>query len=148
MESRSGGVRGIRLTGDDKVVAMDIIRPNAFVLTVTRNGYGKRTPVDEYRRQIRGGSGMRAHLVNEKTGPVSDAAVVDLNQQLMVTTKNGTIIRTLLKGISKFGRSTQGVRTIRLNKGDSVASIAIIDKPEEIPLSAEPADPEPPVIAG
>ncbi len=143
----SGGVRGIRLIGDDRAVAMDIIRPNAFVLTVTQNGYGKRTPVDEYRQQIRGGSGIRAHLVNEKTGPVKDAAVVDLNQQLMVTTKNGTIIRTLLKGISKFGRSTQGVRTIRLNKGDSVASIALIDKPEESLVPDEPFGEGPTVIA-
>ena len=91
---------------------------------------------------------MRAHLVNEKTGPVSDAAVVDLNQQLMVTTKNGTIIRTLLKGISKFGRSTQGVRTIKLNKGDKVASIALIDKPEETQVETASSPDGPAVIAG
>ena len=144
----SGGVRGIRLVGNDQVVAMDIIRPGAFVLTVTQNGYGKRTLVDEYRQQIRGGSGMRAHLVNDKTGPVSDAAVVDLDQQLMITTKNGTIIRTLLKGISKFGRSTQGVRTIKLNKGDSVASIALINEPEETLIETLPASNGPTVIAG
>ncbi len=141
----SGGVRGIRLIGDDYVVAMDIIRPKAFILTVTENGYGKRTLEEEYRQQTRGGSGMRAHLVNDKTGKVSDAAVVDLHEQLMVTTKQGTIIRTLLKQISKFGRSTQGVRTIRLNKGDKVASIAIINEPEEIP-SEEPTN-GPEVIA-
>ncbi len=129
----SGGVRGIRLTKDDYAVAMDVIRPKSFILTVTENGYGKRTLEEEYRQQIRGGSGMRAHLVNDKTGKVSDAAVVDLHEQLMVTTKNGTIIRTLLKQISKFGRSTQGVRTIKLNKGDKVASIAIVNEPEEIP---------------
>ena len=144
----SGGVRGIRLIRDDQVVSMDIIRPKAFVLTVTQNGYGKRTPVEEYRQQFRGGSGIRAHLVNEKTGPVADAAVVDLNQQLMVTTKNGTIIRTLLKGISRFGRSTQGVRTIKLNKGDSVASIALIDKPEETPPADLIGGDQPGVIAG
>ncbi len=145
----SGGVRGIRLRGKDKVVAMDIIQPGAFVLTVTENGYGKRTPVDEYRRQIRGGSGIRAHLVNEKTGPVIDAAVVDLDQQLVVTTKNGTIIRTLLKEISKFGRSTQGVRTIKLNKGDHVASIALVNKSEEAEAAAESSSGGgPTVIAG
>jgi DNA gyrase subunit A len=144
----SGGVRGIRLTGDNYVVAMDIIRPNAFILTVTENGYGKRTLEEEYRQQIRGGSGMRAHLVNDKTGKVADAAVVDLHEQLMVTTKNGTIIRTLVKQISKFGRSTQGVRTIRLSKGDQVASIAIINEPEETPPDDLIIGDQPEVIAG
>ena len=88
---------------------------------------------------------MRSHLVNDKTGKVSDAAVVDLNEQLMVTTKNGTIIRTLVKQISKFGRSTQGVRTIKLNKGDKVASIAIIREPEEV-TPEEPGNTTPPDV--
>ncbi|MBM3133432.1 MAG: DNA gyrase subunit A, partial [Chloroflexi bacterium] len=129
----SGGVRGIRLRSGDRVVAMDIIRPKAFLLTVTTNGFGKRTLLEEFRQQIRGGAGIRAHLVNQKTGRVADAAVVDLSQQLMVTTKNGTIIRTTLKEISRVGRSTQGVRTIRLNQGDAVSSIALLDKPSESP---------------
>jgi DNA gyrase subunit A len=133
----SGGVRGIRLRAGDYVVAMQIPRPKAFLLTVTTNGYGKRTDLEEFRQQIRGGGGLRAHLTNEKTGTVADATIVDLSQQLMVTTKNGTIIRMPLKGISKFGRSTQGVRTIRLVKGDEVSSIALLDKPAE---SAPPAD--------
>ncbi len=133
----SGGVRGISLRQGDRVVSMGVIRPKAFVLTVTANGYGKRTPVEEFRQQIRGGSGMRAHHVNEKTGLVSDAAIVDLSQQLMVTTRNGTVIRMPLKGISRFGRDTQGVRTIRLEKGDSVASIALLDKPREESLPAD-----------
>lgn len=123
----SGGVRGVRLQKGDRAVAMDVIRPKSFLLTVTSNGYGKRTPIDEFRLQTRGGTGIRAHHVNERTGTVADAAIVDLSQQLMVTTKNGTIIRMPLKGISKLGRSTQGVRTIRLNKGDAVASIAVLD---------------------
>ncbi|MCL0090432.1 DNA gyrase subunit A [Dehalococcoidia bacterium] len=127
----SGGVRGISLKEGDNVIAMDIIRPKAFLLTVTANGYGKRTPVDEYRQQLRGGGGIRAHRVNEKTGPVADAAIVDLSQQLMVTTRNGTIIRMPLKGISRLGRDTQGVRTIRLGRGDAVASIALLDKPAD-----------------
>lgn len=129
----SGGVKGIELRPGDQVAAMDIIRPKAFLLTVTTNGFGKRTIIDKFRRQKRGGFGIRAHLVNDKTGSVADAAVVDLSQQLMVTTKNGTIIRTTLKEISRLGRSTQGVRTIRLNPGDSVSSIALLDKPSESP---------------
>ncbi len=133
----SGGVRGIRLRAGDNVVAMQIPRPKAFLLTVTTNGYGKRTDLEEFRQQIRGGGGLRAHLTNEKTGMVADATIVDLSQQLMVTTKNGTIIRMPLKGISKLGRSTQGVRTIRLVKGDEVSSIALLDKPAD---SAPPAD--------
>ncbi|MBT9159705.1 MAG: DNA gyrase subunit A [Dehalococcoidia bacterium] len=128
----SGGVRGISLKEGDNVIAMDIIRPKAFLLTVTANGYGKRTPVDEYHQQLRGGGGIRAHHVNEKTGPVADAAIVELSQQLMVTTRNGTIIRMPLKGISRVGRDTQGVRTIRLAHGDSVASIALLDKEGDV----------------
>ncbi len=129
----SGGVRGIQLRPGDQLVAMDIIRPKAFLLTVTTKGFGKRTILDEFRRQSRNGIGIRAHLVNDKTGTVADAAVVDLSQQLMVTTKNGTIIRTTLKEISRLGRSTQGVRTIRLAPGDAVSSIALLDKPSESP---------------
>ncbi|MDY6912614.1 MAG: DNA gyrase subunit A, partial [Chloroflexota bacterium] len=121
----SGGVRGIRLRPGDRVVSMDVIRPKSFLLTVTANGYGKRTPEEEFRQQTRGGSGMKAHHINEKTGLVADASIVDLSQQLMVTTKNGTIIRMPVKGISRFGRDTQGVRTIRLTKGDAVVSIAL-----------------------
>jgi DNA gyrase subunit A len=133
----SGGVRGIRLQKGDFVVVMGIPRPKAFLLTVTENGYGKRTALEEYRQQIRGGGGLRAHLVNEKTGHVADAVIVDLSQQLMVTTSNGTIIRMPLKGISKLGRSTQGVRTIRLVKGDIVSSIALLDKPAESAIPPE-----------
>jgi len=127
----SGGVRGIALGERDNVIAMDIIRPKAFLLTVTSNGYGKRTPVDEYRQQLRGGGGIRAHHVNEKTGPVADATIVDLSQQLMVATRNGTVIRLPLKGISRVGRDAQGVRMIRLGRGDAVASIALLDKPAD-----------------
>ncbi|PIU55409.1 MAG: DNA gyrase subunit A, partial [Chloroflexi bacterium CG07_land_8_20_14_0_80_51_10] len=112
---------------------------------VTANGYGKRTPVDEYRQQRRGGRGLRAHHVNEKTGPVADAAIVDLSQQLVVTTRNGTIIRMPLKGISRQGRNTQGVRTIKLARGDTVASIALLDKPA--PPDLKGGD-QPGVIAG
>ena len=145
----SGGVRGINLRKGDEVVAMGIIRPKSFLLTVTANGYGKRTPVEEYRQQFRGGGGLRAHHINEKTGPVVDAAIVDLSQQLMVTTKNGTVIRMPLKGISRQGRNTQGVRTIRLNKGDIVASIALMDKPQEEALPPGQKDGNPPApIAG
>lgn len=145
----SGGVRGIHLREGDTVVAMDIIRPKAFILTVTTNGYGKRTLVDEYRQQLRGGGGLRAHHVNEKTGLVADAAIVDLSQQLMVTTKNGTIIRMPLKGISRQGRDTQGVRTIRLASGDEVASIALVDKPPDKPVLLDSGDNDlPEIVAG
>lgn len=140
----SGGVRGIRLRKGDRLVRMGVIRPKAFLLTVTANGYGKRTSLEEFRQQMRGGGGLRAHLVNEKTGQVADAAIVDLSQQLMVTTKNGTIIRMPLKGISKLGRSTQGVRTIRLSKGDTVSSIALLDKPADSqPAESKREEPSP-----
>jgi DNA gyrase subunit A len=145
----SGGVRGINLRKGDRVVTMGVPRPKAFLLTVTANGYGKRTPVEEYGQQHRGGIGIRAHHVNEKTGPVVDAAIVDLSQQLMVTTKNGVIIRMPLRGISRLGRDTQGVRTIRLAPDDAVASIALVSKPEDEPVPPDlMGGDQPKVIAG
>jgi DNA gyrase subunit A len=123
----SGGVQGISLRSDDKVVAMDIVRPKAFLLTVTANGYGKRSLLTEHRAQFRGGKGLRAHCVNPKTGAVADAAVVELSQQLMLTTEKGSIIRMLLKEVPRQSRNTQGVRIVRLSQDDRVASIALLE---------------------
>ena len=129
----SGGVRAIRLGKDDRVIGMGIIQPDAFVLVVTAGGHGKLTPVEDYPRQHRAGSGVRTYKTNEQTGLVAAARVVTQNQQVMIISANGIITRTPVKekdprkGITAQGRSTQGVRLMRLEPGDSVVAIAAFE---------------------
>jgi len=129
----SGGVRGIRLAPDDRVVSMGIVYPDTFLLVVTTNGFGKLTKVGDYPRQHRAGSGVKTFRVVEKTGEVIDAKVVSRSQQLMIISAEGIITRTLVrgkgpqKGISIQGRSTQGVRLMRLEEGDQVVAIACFE---------------------
>jgi len=129
----SGGVRGIRLASDDRVVSMGIVYPDTFLLVVTTNGFGKLTKVGDYPRQHRAGSGVKTFRVVEKTGEVIDAKVVSRSQQLMIISAEGIITRTLVrgkgpkKGISIQGRSTQGVRLMRLEEGDQVVAIACFE---------------------
>jgi len=126
----SGGVRGIRLSSGDQVVSMDIVHPNAYVLTVTAGGFGKLTPVAAYPRQHRAGGGVRTFKLTEKTGRVVAAAVVSLSQQAMIISADGIVIQTPIKekdprlGITILGRSTQGVRLMKLDPGDRVVAIA------------------------
>jgi DNA gyrase subunit A len=130
----SGGVRGIRLDATDQVVAMDIIRPKGYVLVVTSGGFGKLTPVEAYPKQHRAGGGVRTFKLVEKTGKVVAAEVVSLAQQLMIITAEGIVEQTPVKekdprqGISIQGRSTQGVRLMKLDAGDSVVAIASFEK--------------------
>jgi len=126
----SGGVRGIRFSSGDQVVSMDIVHPNAYVLTVTAGGFGKLTPVAAYPRQHRAGGGVRTFKLTEKTGRVVAAAVVSLSQQAMIISADGIVIQTPIKekdprlGITILGRSTQGVRLMKLDPGDRVVAIA------------------------
>ncbi|MDD4875712.1 MAG: DNA gyrase subunit A [Dehalococcoidales bacterium] len=126
----SGGVRGIRLASDDRVVSMGVIYPEAFLLVVTTNGYGKLTPIGEYKQQHRGGSGIRTFKVMEKTGDVAAACLVSQSQELILISANGIVTCTPVKekdptkgGISVQGRSTQGVRVMRLEEDDKVVAI-------------------------
>jgi len=129
----SGGVRGIRLAPDDRVVSMGIAYPDNFLLVVTTNGYGKLTAVDAYPRQHRAGSGVRTFRVVEKTGEVVDAKLVSKAHQLMLISAEGIITRTLVRekgpgqGIAIQGRSTQGVRLMRMGDGDRVVAIACFE---------------------
>lgn len=118
------GVKGISLDDDDDVIDMDVIKPNAEVLIVTANGYGKRTPVEEYRIQSRGGKGIKTHNVTERSGKVVGLKVVEPEEDLMIITTSGIIIRTEMKGISVMGRYTQGVKLIRLSENEQVGSVA------------------------
>ena len=126
----SGGVRGIRLLPDDQVIGMDIVYPDSFLLAVTTEGFGKLTPIGDYPRQHRAGSGVRAFKLTKKTGEVAAARLVSLSQQLMIISADGIVIRTPVKDekpehrISIQKRSTQGVRLKELSQGDKVVAIA------------------------
>jgi DNA gyrase subunit A len=130
----SGGVRAIRLADDDKVVSMDVATPEGFVLVVTEEGYGKLSPVDDYPRQQRAGSGVRTFKVVDKTGKVVAAKIVEACHELMITSAEGIVTRTPVKekdpklGITIQGRSTQGVRLMRLAEGDRVTAIACFEQ--------------------
>ena len=129
----SGGVRGIRLGRDDRVVSMDIIKPDAFLLVVTTGGYGKVTPVTDYPKQHRAGGGVRTFKLVEKAGVVAGAQIVTKSQQVMIISARGIVTRTPVrekdptKGITIQGRSTQGVRLMTLESGDEVASITAFE---------------------
>ncbi len=126
----SGGVRAIRLSKGDGVVSVDVARPDACLLVISSGGYGKLTLIDQYPRQQRSGSGVRTLRTTVKTGLVAAARVVSLTQQLMIISADGIVTRTPVrekgpgKGISILGRSTQGVRLMKLEAGDRVVAIA------------------------
>ncbi|MEA4992334.1 MAG: DNA gyrase subunit A [Oscillibacter sp.] len=125
------GVRGIRLREGDYVVAAARALEGKTVLSITENGYGKRTPVEDYRITNRGGLGIRNYMVTEKTGPVVGMKVVDGNEDLLLVTQSGILIRTAVDSIRIAGRSTQGVIVMRFKEdGDQVISLALTDKEE------------------
>ena len=126
----SQGVIGIRLDDDDEVIGMEsiITGSKATLLTITENGFGKRTELDEYRVQLRGGRGLITYKVTPKTGELVGVKIADENQDVMLITDTGTIIRMSVGEISVLGRSTQGVTLIRTNDGGKVVSVEIIDK--------------------
>ena len=129
------GVRGIRLRDGDWVVGAEIAQPDAGVLSITENGYGKRTPAADYIRggeepQHRGGSGMKNYNITDKTGPVAAVKVVQDSDDVLVVSDDGVIIRMEAAGISELGRATQGVRIMRLSDGARVISVALTDRAE------------------
>ena len=129
------GVRGIRLKDGDWVVGAEIAQPDAGVLSITENGYGKRTPAADYIRggeepQHRGGSGMKNYSITDKTGPVAAVKVVYDTDDVLVVSDDGVIIRMEAAGISELGRATQGVRIMRLSEGARVISVALTDRAE------------------
>ena len=126
------GVRGIRLREGDYVVGAARATAGRCVLSITENGYGKRTPVEDYRITNRGGLGIRNYLVTEKTGKVVGIKVVDGNEDLLLVTQSGTLIRTHVDNIRVAGRATQGVIVMRFKEeGDRVISMALTDRENE-----------------
>jgi len=122
------GVKGITLREGDEVVGMDLLHRGMEVLAVTENGYGKRTTVDEYPRQTRGGKGRINLKVTEKTGPVIGIKVVREDQELMLISGDGIVIRMNVADISVVGRNTQGVKLMNMGENDKVASLATMEQ--------------------
>jgi DNA gyrase subunit A len=126
------GVRGIRLRVGDHVIGMDIVEENSSVFVISKYGYGKRTKVSQFTPHKRGGVGIRSAVVNKKTGDLISVKTLadDDAQEVIIISANGQTIRLGLKDISALGRATQGVRIMRLNDGDEVVSLALVDKIE------------------
>ncbi|MGX9707002.1 DNA gyrase subunit A [Laceyella tengchongensis] len=124
------GVKGITLGEDDRVIDMDIVIPDKNVMIVTRNGYGKRTPMEEYRVQSRGGKGIKTLSLTEKKGDVIGHKVVSDDEDLMIVTQSGIVIRLNVNEISIMGRYAQGVRLIKLDD-DEVAAVAKVNTDDD-----------------
>jgi DNA gyrase subunit A len=125
------GVRGISLRGDDYVVAMEVVRPGGALLTVTEQGYGKRTEIEEYRVQSRGGVGIINIATTERNGLVVGVAYVQEGDELLLITQQGMIIRMPTNDVRAIGRATQGVRLIDIEGEDRVVSVARLVEKEE-----------------
>ena len=139
------GVRGIRLSGDDYVIGACVAESNKTLLTVTENGYGKKTELSEYKIQTRGGKGIFTYKITEKTGDVAGINTVSDENDIMLITSAGVIIRTHAEEISTFGRQTQGVRIMKLQ--DKLVSMAITlhEEDEEVAETLETSQEDQPV---
>ncbi|TCJ02167.1 DNA gyrase subunit A [Cytobacillus praedii] len=142
------GVKGISLNGDDEVVGMEVLEEKSQILIVTKNGYGKRTPSEEYRVQGRGGKGIKTCNITEKNGNLVSMRAVTGEEDLMLITTGGVLIRMAVSDISTMGRNTQGVRLIRLDESQNefVATVTKVEKDEdkseeELTRPFESADP-------
>jgi DNA gyrase subunit A len=128
----SRGVRGIRLRTGDYVIGMDIVEENSSIFVISQYGYGKRTKISQFTPHKRGGVGIRSAVVNKKTGSlIGVKSLVGTDQEVIIISTSGQTIRLGLKDIPELGRATQGVRIMRMNDGDSVASLALVEKVEE-----------------
>ena len=138
----SQGVKSIRLDSGEAVVDMTLVRDNCEVLTITQNGYGKRTDVSEYRQQGRAGSGIKVGVLNDKTGNVVNLKLVDPdNDDVMIISDNGVIIRVKASEISKMSRNTQGVKVMRIKDENSkVVAFTVVPHEEETEDAETPAD--------
>ena len=130
MGRTSRGVRGVTLKGDDQLVAMEVLNPGSTILTVTENGFGKRTPLEDYPVQNRGGQGVITIKTTPRNGMVAGAMQVASDDHLMLSTEGGKIIRMVIADISTVGRNTQGVRLVELTD-DLVSGVMRLAEPEE-----------------
>lgn len=142
MGRTAAGVKGISLRDDDEVVSMEIIEPGANILHVTENGYGKQTPEEEYRRINRGGKGVLTCRITDKTGKVVKVKTVTGEEDLMLITIAGVLIRIPVEEISETGRNAMGVRLIRLQDKEQVATVAKIDDEEDLEIKEDDSSSE------
>ena len=131
------GVKAITLRGDDKVIGMSMLREGAYILTVSETGYGRLSNVSDYRIQSRGGKGIFTYRITEKTGKLAGMKTVTDNDDIILITSDGVIIRMHTDEISSYSRQTQGVKVMRLDDGVSVMSIARTEREEETDEEAE-----------
>lgn len=137
---RSGmGVRGIMLDKDDEVIGMEVVSPEDDFLSVSENGYGKRTEVGKYRLQRRGGRGVINMQTSERNGDIIGINKTKAGEEIMIMTQNGITIRMRVDSISIIGRNTQGVRLVRLEEGDKVSAVACVVKEDDEETQAQDA---------
>ncbi|WP_372655237.1 DNA gyrase subunit A, partial [Halobacteriovorax sp.] len=127
----SQGVKGINIDSTERIIGMELIDDTVEILSITENGYGKRTAASQYRKQTRGGKGILAMRLTEKNGEIKQIKPVSDKDDLMVITDKGQVVRTKISGISLMGRATQGVRIIKLKEGESVVSVEKIVEPDD-----------------
>ena len=125
------------LKPDDYIVDMVVLKEGLDILTISSKGYGKRSDMEDYRTQGRNGKGTLAGVFNEQTGRLVNLKQVSEDEDIIIVTDNGTLIRTHADSISKIGRNTKGVRIMRLNDGESVVSVATAERYEEEMSSEE-----------
>jgi DNA gyrase subunit A len=133
------GVRGMRLRQDQNLIGMVVAQPQGDILTVTANGYGKRTPLADYPVRGRGGMGVISIQTSARNGPVVGAVQVVESEQVMLVTNAGTAIRTTVASISLLGRNTQGVKLMGVGEGELLAGLAVV-APEDEESEGEPID--------
>lgn len=138
----SRGVRGIRLRPNDQVIGMDIVEEGSSIFVISEAGYGKRTKVAQFTAHKRGGVGIRSAVVNAKTGQLIGVKALsgEDTQEVILISSSGQTIRLGLKDIPSLGRATQGVRIMRLNDGDRVVSLALVEKSPEVPEGEDDSD--------
>jgi DNA gyrase subunit A len=139
MGRQARGVRGIRMAEGDVVVGVTVVDDEKWLLTVTENGLGKLSAFEEFTAHNRGGQGVRCHDITEKTGLLAAIATVSEDDDIMIITSQGTLIRTGVESIRKCGRTSQGVIVMRVEEGDRVMTFARLEKAEEIASEAEAA---------
>ena len=127
----------MKISEEDKIVSAEVIKPGVEILTITENGYGKRTNESEYRLQGRAGKGIKAGEFNEKTGNIVALRQIEADKDIMLIADNGLIIRTHVDSISVISRTAQGVRVMKLRAGTKIVQVAFVEKEE---VEEEPSE--------
>ena len=125
------GVKGMNIPAGAQVLGMEIAREGTELFVVTEKGYGKRTDISEYPEQHRGGQGVYTIQMTQKKGLLVGMKVVQENDEIMIISEEGVVTRTAVSGISKLGRSTQGVKVMNIAEGDKVTAVAVANQEEE-----------------